>query len=184
MEIPIKHLDDAGDGDQGTGRKPAVDGTDEGRWRQAYERLAADFNNYKRRVENDRAKLEQRMRAEIVQSILPIYDDFLRLADNRDEPDDGIQAVLSNWQRWLQRFDIEPMQPEHADYHHDYHEAVMQVPTDRPDLHGKVVQVIENGYFLNGTVLRHARVAVGRYQGPKEPAMHHQRENPKGEDRS
>ena len=61
---------------------------------------------------------------------------------------------------------MQVLKPVGEDFDPERHAAVMQVPVAPPAMHGKVAQVIENGYLYKDRVLRCAKVAVGRFKDP------------------
>lgn len=182
FEIPIHDLNETAPEGREASSVQEQPSAEENDWHAAYLRLAADFNNYKRRVEKDYAEMEERVRARVLKSLLPVYDDFLRLVEGGGASDEGIQAVLKNWQRWLDSQGIHQMDAVGGEFDHHYHEAVMELPVADRDQDGKVVQVFENGYLLGESVLRHAKVAVGRYQGPQNGRQSYESVEEKGDD--
>ena len=136
-------------------------------WEEKYKRLAADFSNYKKRVDDNYAAMERRLQAQYLKNILPIYDDFIRL-DGHTKDANGltacVQAVQQKWQQWLQENEIEIINPKGELFDHEFHDAILQEPVLDPELDGKVTNVIELGYLYRHQVLRHAKVAVGRFE--------------------
>jgi molecular chaperone GrpE len=133
---------------------------------ERYQRLAADFENYKKRVRTEWAELEDKVEAKILDSVLPIYDDFIRLKNHTTETEHlahGVEAVQKKWQTWLESRGVKLMHPEGEEFDHNLHEAVLHQPVDDPELDGKIVNVLEHGYWRHDKVLRHAKVVVGRY---------------------
>ena len=137
-------------------------------WQEKYQRLAADFANYKRRVNAERADLESKLKEKLLKSLLTIYDDFARLNHHKDKTeslDEGIRAVQKSWQEWLENNDIRVLHPQGEEFDHNFHDAVLTLPVEEVQLHNKIVEIIANGYTFQNKVLRHAKVAVGRYTG-------------------
>ncbi len=136
-------------------------------WEEKYQHLAADFANYKNRVSREQADLEDRLKEKWLRSILTIYDDFIRLNNqkcNSESVDEGIQAVQKKWQQWFEENQVKIMRPEGEKFDHELHDAVLNLPVSDLQLQGKIVQVIENGFLFKNKVLRHAKVAIGRYE--------------------
>ncbi|NIR49247.1 nucleotide exchange factor GrpE [candidate division KSB1 bacterium] len=137
-------------------------------WEEKYRRVAADFANYKRRTEAEWASVRRRTEERLLESLLPIFDDFLRLTSHKAEDEqiaEGVEAVQKKWLRWLETQHVEVMHPKGEEFDHESHDAVLHEPVDDPELDGKVVHVIDYGYRRNGEILRHPKVAVGRYVG-------------------
>lgn len=140
-----------------------------------YKRLAADYANYKKRVETEWAQVRVQAEERCLQDILTVYDEFLRMKNHEMEPHqviEAVEAIQKKWQQWLDRNLISVINPEGQEFDHHQHEAVLHQPVDDPNLDGKVVQVIEYGYRRGKKILRHAKVAVGKYEAreaAKEP---------------
>lgn len=138
-------------------------------YEEKYKRLAADFRNYKKRIEAERAGLREIFEEKMIKSILSIYDDFDRLYNHVHQDENlvqGVQVLQKKWLRWLESNEVELMNPEGQKFDHRLHDAVLHQPVNDPQLDEKIVQVIENGYLRRNKVLRYAKVAVGRYEDP------------------
>ncbi|MEM8966267.1 MAG: nucleotide exchange factor GrpE [Bacteroidota bacterium] len=133
-----------------------------------YLRLYAEFENYRRRTSKERLELVKTASGDIMSALLPVIDDFERSLDIFKENEavapmyEGIQLVHQKMikileQKGLTRMDI----AQGSDFDSEYHEAVVQTPAPSEELKGKVVDVIENGYFLGEKVLRYAKVVIG-----------------------
>ena len=130
-------------------------------------RLYSEFDNYKRRTAKERLDLLNTAGEEIMLSLLPIVDDFDRAIKSNDETKDiatlkeGINLVYNKLKSTLSQKGLENMDSLHKPFDTDNHEALTNIPAPKKKLKGKVVDVIEKGYFLNGKVIRHAKVVVG-----------------------
>lgn len=133
-----------------------------------YLRLFAEFENYRRRTAKERLDLIKTASEDIVSALLPVVDDFERSLDIFKENEavapmyEGIQLVYQKMlkvleQKGLTRMDV----TQGSDFDSEYHEAVVQTPAPSEELKGKVVDVIESGYFLGEKVLRYAKVVIG-----------------------
>ncbi|RMD94166.1 MAG: nucleotide exchange factor GrpE [Calditrichaeota bacterium] len=132
-----------------------------------YKRLAADYANYKKRVETEWAQVRVQAEDRCLQDILTIYDEFLRMKNHKMEPHqviEAVEAIQKKWQQWLDRNLITIINPKGQNFDHHEHEAVLHQPVEDPELDGKVVQVIEYGYKRGRKILRHAKVAVGKFE--------------------
>jgi molecular chaperone GrpE len=151
-------------------------------------RTKADFENYRRRVAGEAAEAEKRGRAELARSLIPVLDNLERALDHQTttdrpqaeehQPDrplsddrvsggtddasflDGIRLVRDEFAAVLKRSGVESFEPAGEPFDPHVHEAMMTRPAD-PEHAGKVVEVLEKGYRLDGQVLRPARVIVG-----------------------
>ena len=133
-----------------------------------YLRLYAEFENYRRRTSKERLELVKTASGDIMSALLPVIDDFERSLDIFKENEavapmyEGIQLVHQKMikileQKGLTRMDV----AQGSDFDSEYHEAVVQTPAPSEELKGKVVDVIESGYFLGEKVLRYAKVVIG-----------------------
>ena len=133
-----------------------------------YLRLYAEFENYRRRTAKERLDLIKTASEDIMSALIPVIDDFERSLDIFKENEavapmyEGIQLVHQKMvkileQKGLSRMEVGPG----SDFDSEYHEAVVQTPAPSEELKGKVVDVIESGYFIGEKVLRYAKVVIG-----------------------
>ena len=129
-------------------------------WRRA----AADLQNYKRRIEQEREDAGRFANAGLVINILPILDDLERALQNLDVrlSDltwlDGIRLIHRKLQLVLESIGVRPIQIEGQDFDPRYHEAISEADGEA----GKVVAEVQRGYQLGERVIRPAMVIVGR----------------------
>lgn len=132
-----------------------------------YLRLYAEFDNYKRRTSKERVDLLQTAGKEVIGDLLSTLDDFDRAlkamdaTDNVDSIKEGILLVSQKLKKTLQQKGLKEMDSINQPFDADIHEAITKVPAPSDDLKGKVIDEVEKGYFLNGKVLRYAKVVVG-----------------------
>ena len=135
--------------------------------RDKYLRLAAEFDNYKRRTAKERTDLFKTANQELMVALLPAIDDFERAQHYNKETDDAgavresIDIIYNKLLKTLQQKGLTPMESRGAAFDPELHEAITQVPAPADDLKGKVVDEIEKGYYLGDKVLRHAKVVLG-----------------------
>ena len=139
----------------------AVPATD---WEDRYLRLYAEFDNYRKRTNRERVTMMETAGKEVIQSLLPVVDDFERgLKVESQEVDalrEGQQLVHAKLVSTLEQHGLKSLGVQPGDeFDTDRCEAVTNIP--HPELKGKVVDVLEQGYALKGTVLRFAKVVVG-----------------------
>ena len=133
-----------------------------------YLRTVAEFENYKKRTQKEKAELIFNGSEKTVSAILPILDDMERAAANSANTED-IQALEEGWelifkklQTTLEGLGVKKIETEDTDFDVDFHEAVAMVPGVEEDKKGKVIDCVQTGYTLNEKVIRHAKVAVGQ----------------------
>lgn len=133
-----------------------------------YLRLAAEFENYRRRTSRERLELIQTAGKDIIQSLLEVLDDSERAEKNLEASDDiaqikeGIQLVFNKLRSTLQARGLKAMEAAEADFDPEMHEAISEIPTGDTAKVGKVVDVVVPGYYLNDKLIRHAKVVVGK----------------------
>jgi molecular chaperone GrpE len=127
-----------------------------------WQRALAEFQNYKKRVERDRASEQAAMKGDLVKKILPVLDDLERALQNR--PDDnawsnGIELIQRKLQAILEAEGVKRIEAEGAVFDPNFHEAISQEPVDGAES-GRVVTVTQQGYTLGDRVIRPAQVRV------------------------
>ena len=139
-----------------------------GELRDKYLRLAAEFDNYKRRMVKEKMQMMNNAARDTMSALLPVLDDFDRAkkaADQNDKGDlfeEGIGLVYRKLYTTLEQKGLEPMDSEGQDFDPEFHDAMTETPAPSEELKGKVVDVIDRGYTLNGNIIRHAKVVVGK----------------------
>ncbi|HEY9625025.1 MAG TPA: nucleotide exchange factor GrpE [Crinalium sp.] len=129
-------------------------------------RIAADFDNYRKRTQKEKEDLEQQSKRSTVVELLPVVDNFERARSQikpQTESEMNIhksyQGVYKDLVDRLKRIGVAPMRAEGKEFDPQFHEAVMRETTDEyPE--GTVVEELVRGYLLGEQVLRHAMVKV------------------------
>ena len=141
---------------------------------EKYIRLFAEFDNFRRRTQKEKADLIKYGGEEIILSILPVIDDMERaLAHHKGAKDsaptssdkhkplmEGLDLILQKTKKILTSKGVEAMEPKGEVFDPELHDAITNIPATSEDMKGKVAEVIEKGYSLNGKVIRHAKVVV------------------------
>ncbi|MBR2638863.1 MAG: nucleotide exchange factor GrpE [Bacteroidaceae bacterium] len=132
-----------------------------------YLRQAAEFDNYRKRTMKEKAELIKNGGERVMESILPILDDFERALQNMSKDENtkdilvGIELIYNKFTGILKQNGLQKIETEGKDFDTDYHEAIAMVPAPSEELKGKVLDCVQAGYMLNDKVIRHAKVAVG-----------------------
>lgn len=133
-----------------------------------YLRTVAEFENYKRRTQKEKAELIFNGGEKTVSAILPVLDDMERAVANADKTED-IKALEEGWElifkkllKSLEGLGVKKIDTTDKDFDVDYHEAIAMVPNVEEKQKGKVIDCVQTGYTLNDKVIRHAKVAVGQ----------------------
>ncbi|MGN7820354.1 nucleotide exchange factor GrpE [Chitinophaga sp. 22536] len=136
--------------------------------RDKYLRLQAEFDNFRKRTAKERLELLQTAGKEVIISLLDVLDDSERAAKQLSTANDitalkdGVNLVFNKLKTTLQAKGLKPMESLHATFDTDLHDAITEIPAPTPDLQGKVVDVLQEGYYLNDKLIRHAKVIVGK----------------------
>ncbi len=138
-------------------------------------RRAAEFQNYRRRTDADRAEADRQARATILLPLLDVYDDLRRSLDAArrvahqdgaspafDALSQGVELVYRKFEGLLERFDVTQIQTAGEAFDVDLHEAVMQQPSPDGEATGTILAEVQPGYRIGDRVLRHARVIVAQ----------------------
>ena len=132
-----------------------------------YLRLFAEFDNFKRRSAKERMDLIQTAGKDVLVSLLEVMDDCDRAEKQMLEAADagsnqeGIQLIFNKLRTTLHAKGLKAMESKGADFDVEKHEAITEVPVG-DEQKGKVVDEIEKGYYLNGKIIRFAKVVVGK----------------------
>lgn len=125
------------------------------------QRVQADFENYKKRVQRDQAEVSERGAALLVEQLLPVLDNFDLALLNLDEADDkvrkGVELVYADFVAVLERAGLERIPTDGQPFDPEVHEAVLHEPGEGDPT---VVETMRSGYRLKGRVLRPAMVKV------------------------
>jgi len=129
----------------------------------SYLRLAADFDNYRKRVAREYAELSARANERLLNELLPVLDDLERAleaasAHEEAQLEEGVELVHRSLAALLERHGLTPIETEGAFDPH-VHEALAAQPAEGAEA-GSVLQVLQKGYRLGDRVLRPARVIV------------------------
>lgn len=136
-----------------------------GSYRDQLLRLAAEFENFRKRVEVDKADFVKFSNEKIIKDLLPILDDFERaLTNGRKNPDmvsfyKGVELIYQKLSKTLEDKGLEPFDSVGREFDVMYHDVLMQI--QRPDAKPHtIVEEVERGYMLHGKVIKHAKVIV------------------------
>lgn len=132
-----------------------------------YLRLYSEFDNYRKRTNKERLDLLKSASNEVISDLLPVLDDFDRAITAIDEhgvdeeTKKGLLLIYNKLYSILSQKGLKSMDSKGKDFDTDYHEAITNVPAPSKDMVGKVVDVVEKGYLLNGKIIRFAKVVIG-----------------------
>lgn len=134
-------------------------------------RLHAEFDNYRRRTERERAEDRNRAQGQLVERLLEPLDDLQRVTEYEGEHRsvesllEGVQMVERKLVRALEAAGLEVIQARGEPFDPNLHEALMTSEAENAGEDGEVGEVFQSGYLFRGTLLRPARVQVKKYNG-------------------
>jgi len=127
---------------------------------QTLQRLQADFENYRKRVERDQQLQKQQSKKDIILKMISVLDNFelaLKSAP-KDTFAQGIEMIFAQLMDTLEQEGLRIMHVETFDPH--YHEALLSETSDKEA--GTILEVLQKGYLLGETVIRHAKVKIAK----------------------
>ena len=132
-----------------------------------YMRLMAEFDNFRRRTMKEKMDIIKSGGEEVLVNLLPVIDDFDRgLQIIEQSPDvesvkQGVQLIYNKFKEFLVQRGVKEIDSLNQDFNVEMHEALTKIPAPMDELKGKVLDVIQKGYYLNDKVIRYAKVIVG-----------------------
>ena len=131
-----------------------------------YKRIAADFENFRRRTQKEKSDLENQVKCTTITELLPVIDNFERARSQIKPQTDAEMNIHKSYQGvykqlvdCLKRVGVSPMRSEGEVFDPNLHEAVMREPTSEYE-DGVIIEDLMRGYMLGDRVLRHAMVKV------------------------
>jgi len=135
----------------------------EDRWKRA----VADLDNYRKRFERELARLRFAERDLVLREWLPILDNMERALQAEKAEENpwykGVQAIHRQMLDTLKCFGVESFYPKGEVFNPEFHDAIATINVEN-EPEGKIAEVVETGYKINGRVLRPARVIPVRHQ--------------------
>jgi molecular chaperone GrpE len=131
-------------------------------------RLFAEYDNFKKRTTKERIELFKTANQEVLQSMLPVLDDFDRaMAEILKSEDEslikGVELIHEKLKSTLVSKGLEVVELKAGDvFDADFAEAITQIPAPSDDLKGKIVDVLEKGYKLGDKIIRFPKVVLGQ----------------------
>lgn len=132
-----------------------------------YIRLMAEFDNFRRRTSQEKLELVNVASEDTIKGLLPVLDDCERAMDvlskssDSDAAKEGTELIFNKLMGYLKTKGLAVIEARDKTFDTDMHEAVAQFPVNEDEKKGKVYDVVQTGYTLNGKVIRFAKVVVG-----------------------
>jgi molecular chaperone GrpE len=129
-------------------------------------RTAAEFDNYRKRMERERRELSEYAAADVLKDLLPILDNFERALQAPATPETdafrkGVELIHKQMLDVLRKRGVTPMEARGADFDPNFHQAVIHEPSDR-HREGEVMEELQRGYLMGDRLLRPALVKVAK----------------------
>jgi molecular chaperone GrpE len=134
---------------------------------EKYLRLSAEFDNYRKRTLKEKADLLKSAGQDTITKVLPVLDDFERALISMEEARDieavksGVDLIYSKFKEILTQQGLKEIPAKGEEFNTDMHEAITKIPAPDESLKGKIVDVVEKGYYLNDKVIRYSKVVIG-----------------------
>ena len=122
-------------------------------------RTMADFENYKKRMQNEKAALAKFANETLLSEMLPILDNFGRALEHT-EIKEGLLLVKKQMEDVFKKFGVKEVETEGKIFDPHFHEAVQKIDSNKPE--NEIVEVMQKGYILNGRLIRPAMVIISK----------------------
>lgn len=138
--------------------------SDEPDWKDAYRRLYADFDNYRKRTSKEQDDVRKLERKRVISAWLEVYDNAERALQTLPEKEgpwyEGFHSLIQQMDKCLATFNVKPVEDLGQKFDPNRHEAISAVP-DPSKENNTIIHVDRRGFaYENGDILRHARVIV------------------------
>jgi len=136
-------------------------------------RLAAEFDNYRKRTGREFSELIRGANSRLLRDLIDIVDNFERALQSNDSGGNaeayrkGVGLIYNQLQDFLKREQVAPIETVGQPFNPDLHDALLQQESSEYD-EGIIIQEVQKGYYLHDRVLRHARVIVSAGPGKTE----------------
>lgn len=132
-----------------------------------YLRLSAEYDNFRKRTLKEKIDLQKSGNENLLNALLPVADDFDRAlsvvdgATDIDAVKEGLNLISGKFSAFLAQQGVKEIDANKKAFDTDLHEAITKIPAPSKKLKGKVVDVVQKGYYLNDKVLRFSKVVIG-----------------------
>lgn len=133
-------------------------------YQERYQRLLADFENYKKREEASKADFKKFAQSSLIEKLLPVIDNLDRALAKADEDDAFVEGVImtrKELMKVLENEGLEEIESDGCEFDHNVHQAVLAEENDEVE-ENHIIETFQKGYKLNGRVLRPAMVKVSK----------------------
>lgn len=133
-----------------------------------YLRLYSEFDNFRKRTAKEKLDIIKSASEDVIKNMLPIVDDFQRAMTHNVEVQDpeslkqGFELIYNKLLKSLEAKGLTPIEAQGEVFNADIHEAITNIPAPSEDMKGKIVDVVEQGYYLGEKIIRFPKVVVGQ----------------------
>ena len=133
---------------------------------EKYLRLFAEFENYKKRTTRERIDLYKTAGKEVIQGLIPVLEDFKRALNpetGKFDDAEGVNLIYNKLSESLKSQGLTEIKTEIGeDFDSEKHEAISQIPAEKKEDKGKIIDVIEGGYSLGDQIIKFPKVVVAQ----------------------
>ena len=136
-------------------------------WKDKYIRLAAEYENYRKRTSREKLELISKGGEDVIKAILAIVDDMERALDANEKTEDinsireGLVLIYKKMMQTMTQLGVSEIEAVGNELDTDLHEAIAKIPAFEPAQKGKIIDVVQKGYKLKDKVVRFSKVVVG-----------------------
>jgi molecular chaperone GrpE len=132
-----------------------------------YLRLSAEFDNYRKRTLREKIDMSKYAGENLILKLLPVMDDFERAVSHMEISNEctsikeGIDLIYIKFTDFLKQNGVKEIESLNCSFNVDLHDAVAKLAVKEEEKKGKIVDVIQKGYYLQDKVIRHSKVVIG-----------------------
>lgn len=134
-------------------------------YKEMLQRLQADFENYRKRVEREKAEIKYCTKAELMAKLLPVLDSFelaLKNSSDKEKFLKGVELIFAQFHGILSSDGVRQIDSVGKKFDPYMHEALMQRESEKD---GIVLEELQKGYMIDNFVLRHSKIIIGKKSG-------------------
>lgn len=135
---------------------------------EKYIRLMSEFDNFRKRTQQEKADLQKNASEKLIIELLPILDDLDRALDALKEEGktdekgyEGVNLIHDKFKKLLQEKGVEEIPAMGEKFDSEYHEALSTMKAPSEEKKGTIIDVVQKGYQMNDKILRHTKAIVG-----------------------
>ena len=133
-----------------------------------YLRLYSEFDNFRKRSAKEKIDLIKSASQDVIKNMLPIVDDFQRAMASNAEINDaesikqGFELIYNKLYNSLEAKGLKRIEAQGEVFNADIHEAITNIPASSEDMKGRIMDVVEEGYYLGEKIIRFPKVVIGQ----------------------